>query len=204
MAKPMELPSSFTTLRPLKDMVLVKTADSEKETQGGVLLPDAAQRKPTSGDIADVGPDVKGLKKGDTVLYSKFGIGATDVKVAGTEYCMLRECDVIGIMSTAAARIEDVPQMKPCQDRVLLRVEEAADATAGGVLLPSSAKEKPTIAEVVTCGPGKEEDGEHVDVKLKPGQKVVFFKWAGEKMNMPDGTEYNVIPERDVLGTIQA
>lgn len=198
----MPMPAGVSAVAPVRDLVLIKVADAEEATTGGVLLPTSSQRKPTSGDVAAVGPDVKGLKKGDTVLYSKFGIGATDIEVQGTEFCLLKESDVIGTMPRPGASIEDVPELKPCQDRVLLKVEEAADETKGGVLLPSSAKERPTIAEVVRCGPGKEEDGETVDVKLKVGQRVVFFKWAGEKMNMPDGTEYNVIPEKDVLGTI--
>ncbi len=72
---------------------------------------------------------------------------------------------------------------------------------AGGVLLTDTAKEKPTTGEVLAVGPGKlnEETGEVAPMKLKVGDKVSFFKWAGDAIDTPSGAAYNVVNESDVL-----
>ena len=61
-------------------------------------------------------------KPGDTVLYSKFGLGATEVQVSGVDYILIREDDLIGIMPHSVATAEDVPELRPIGDRVLLQV----------------------------------------------------------------------------------
>lgn len=81
------------------------------------------------------------------------------------------------------------------------QVEEAADITAGGVLLPDSAKEKPIAGTVVRTGAGKV-DGETNELKaprVKEGDRVLYFKWAGDGMSTPDGTQYVVLHEQDIL-----
>jgi chaperonin GroES len=77
------------------------------------------------------------------VLYSKFGFMYQDVKLGDDEYILIREDDVIGIMPRANALADDIPELQPMGDRVLVRVEDAADVTIGGVVLPDSAKERP-------------------------------------------------------------
>lgn len=64
------------------------------------------------------------LKAGETVVYSKFGIGATDLDVQGERYVLIREDDCIGIMPRAGATAADVPELRPVGDRVLLKVRE--------------------------------------------------------------------------------
>ena len=90
-----------------------------------------------AGDVTAIGPDVKHVKTGSTVLYSRFGIGCTDVVVAGEEYTMIREQDLIGTLPSSGARANDIPKLQPCGDRVLLSVEKAAAETKGGILLLS-------------------------------------------------------------------
>ena len=121
---------------------------------------------PSSGDVVAVGdgrlPDDKThefeLKPGDTVVYSKFGLGCTDMEVGGVPHILLRESDVIGTMPRSGAVAADVPELKPLGDRVLLRVQESASVTAGGVVLPETARERPIAGVVVRTGPGKVDD----------------------------------------------
>lgn len=67
----------------------------------------------------------------------------TDIKAGDQEYILIRENDVIGIMPRANAEADDIPQIEPLEDRVLIKVQDTADVTMGGVVLPDSAKERP-------------------------------------------------------------
>ena len=92
-------------LRPLSDRVIVRQSDAEEKTASGIVLPDTAKEKPTTGKVIAVGPgklDDKGkrleigLKTGDVVYYGKYS--GTDVEVDGTKYVILRETDVLGVL----------------------------------------------------------------------------------------------------------
>ncbi|KAG1677546.1 hypothetical protein FOA52_014444 [Chlamydomonas sp. UWO 241] len=208
-AEQITLPAGFTHVSPRGDRVLVKVADEETQTRGGILLPVTAQKKPTSGDVVALGDgrvndEVRSfqLKEGDTVLYSKFGFMYHDMKVAGEDYILIREQDVIGIMPRKNAQGEDIPELRPLADRVLIKVEDTADVTVGGVILPEAAKERPLIGTIVACGPGrwdKENPGQRKTMVVAPGDKVLYFKYAGDDMQTPDGTKYVVLREDDVL-----
>ena len=82
-----------------------------------------------------------------------------------------------------------------------LQVEEAADITAGGVLLPESAKAKPIAGTVVRTGPGKvdKDSAELKAPRVAAGDRVLYFKWAGDAMETPSGTQYVVLHEQDIL-----
>jgi chaperonin GroES len=201
------IPREYSKVEPKGDLVLVEVAEAEAKTTGGVLLPTAAQKKPTSGDIAALGDGRQGTqtrefttKPGDTVLYSKFGIGCTDVSVQGKDYTLIREDDLIGVLPRSGATAADVPELQPLSDRVLLKVQDVADVTAGGVLLPDSAKEKPIAGTVVATGPGRrEEDGTRKEPRVAQGDQVLYFKWAGDAMETPSGEKYVVVHEQDIL-----
>ena len=179
----------------------------EAKTTGGILLPTSAQKRPTSGDVVALGDGQVGsrkhefsLKTGDTVLYSKFGIGTTDLLIQGEEHILIREEDVIGVMPHSSATADDIPELKPIGDRVFVKVQEQGEVTMGGVILPDSAKERPVSGTVVRVGDGKlEEDGTRKAPKLKAGDKIVYFKWAGDAMETPSGEKYIVLHESDVL-----
>ncbi|BDA44358.1 probable 10 kDa chaperonin [Coccomyxa sp. Obi] len=206
-ASAVELPSQYRKVLPKGDLVLAKVAEAEEKTSAGVLLPSSAQKKPTSGDIVAVGDGRVGettqsfdLKVGETILYSKFGIGVTDITLQGDLHILIREDDVIGVMPRSGATAADVPELRPAADRVLIKVQDSADVTAGGVLLPDSAKEKPIAGTVVRVGPGKrEKDGSRKTPILKEGDSVLYFKWAGDNMETPSGEKYVVVHESDVL-----
>ena len=81
-------------------------------------------------------------------------------------------------------------------------MEDTADVTVGGVVLPEAAKERPLMGTVATVGPGKwdkENPGQRKAMVVKEGDKVLYFKYAGDNMETPDGTKYIVVREDDIL-----
>ena len=93
--------------------------------------------------------------------------------------------------------------IKPLHDRVVVKPIEAEEVSAGGILIPDSAKEKSTKGEVVAVGPGKKtEDGKILPVDLKAGDKVLFGKYAGQSVKV-DGEELLVIREDEILAVVQ-
>ncbi|GBF92721.1 hypothetical protein Rsub_05090 [Raphidocelis subcapitata] len=209
-AEAVEVPSGFAKIVPKGDRVLVKVAAQEEKTRGGILLPVSAQKRPTSGDVVSLGDGRLGdgtvkpftLKEGQTVLYSKFGFMYQDVKMGGDEYILIREDDVIGVMPRSNAQAEDIPELQPLADRVLVRIEDTADVTLGGVVLPDSAKERPLSGTVVRVGPGKfdqEAEGGRTKIGVAPGDRVLYFKYAGDNMETPAGEKFIVLRSDDCL-----
>ncbi|DBA77483.1 TPA: hypothetical protein ACH3X1_009306 [Trebouxia sp. C0004] len=206
-AAAIELPNKYSKVSPKGDLVLCKVAEAEEQTTGGLLLPTSAQTKPTSGDIVALGDGRVGgnvqefnLEVGQTVVYSKFGIGSTDLDIQGQRHTMLREDDCIGIMPRSGATASDVPELRPVGDRVLLKVQEETSVTAGGLMLPESARERPMSGSVVRVGPGKrDKDGSRKTPKVKEGDTVLYFKYAGEAMETPEGQQFIVVHEQDIL-----
>lgn len=92
-------------------------------------------------------------------------------------------------------------KFKPLGDRILIKQLDAEEKTAGGIILPETAKEKPQKAEVVAVGEGKKVDDKIVPVSLKVGDKVLYGKYAGTEVVI-DQAEYIIIKEEDVLGII--
>lgn len=209
-AEAIEIPKGFSKITPKGDKILVKVAEQEVKTRGGILLPTQAQKRPTSGDIIELGDGRTAdghvrqfnLKPGQTVLYSKFGFMYTDLKLGEEEYILIREDDVIGVMPRSNAAADDLPEMEPNGDRVLVRVEETADLTLGGVVLPEVARERPVSGKVVRTGPGKydkDAEGKRKPMKVKEGDKVLYFKYAGDAMETPSGEKFMVLREDDIL-----
>lgn len=89
----------------------------------------------------------------------------------------------------------------PVQDRILIKLIEPPKTTKGGIVLPSSAKEKSTLAEVLAVGPGGMVDGNEVEMTVKPGDKVVTAKFAGYNVILED-EEYFVVRMGDILGVV--
>ncbi len=93
---------------------------------------------------------------------------------------------------------------RPLHDRVLVRRVEAEEKTAGGIIIPDSAKEKPAEGEVVAVGAGnKAEDGKVTPLDVKAGDKVLFGKWSGTEVKI-DGEDLLIMKESDILGIISA
>ena len=91
---------------------------------------------------------------------------------------------------------------RPLHDRVLVRRIEAEEKTAGGIIIPDSAKEKPAEGEIVSVGSGtKAEDGKVTPLDVKAGDKVLFGKWSGTEVKL-DGEDLLIMKESDILGII--
>lgn len=94
-------------------------------------------------------------------------------------------------------------KIRPLNDRVVVRRKEEEEKTAGGIVLPGSAKEKPNQGEVVAVGPGKLLDnGERSQVSLKVGDKVLFGQYSGNNVKI-DGEEYVIMNESEIFGVIE-
>jgi chaperonin GroES len=91
---------------------------------------------------------------------------------------------------------------RPLHDRVVLRRLTAEEKTAGGIIIPGTAQEKPTEAEVVAVGPGaRNEQGQVVPLEVKPGDKVLFGKWSGTEVKL-NNEELLIVKESDILGIV--
>lgn len=106
------------------------------------------------------------------------------------------------------ARTIPVPAPKialvPLHDRVIVRKVEAEERTAGGIIIPDNAKEKPQQGEVLACGPGKfDERGGRCQMTVKPGDQVLFTKYSGSEIKYK-GEMVLIIAERDVLAIVPA
>jgi len=92
--------------------------------------------------------------------------------------------------------------VKPMEDRVVVKPMDAEQKTAGGIIIPDNAKEKPQKGEVVAVGPGKvNEKGQKIEMTLKKGDKILYGKYSGTEITM-DGKEYLIVRESDVLAIL--
>ncbi|MEO0341859.1 MAG: co-chaperone GroES [Pseudomonadota bacterium] len=91
---------------------------------------------------------------------------------------------------------------KPLHDRVLVRRLESDEKTAGGLIIPDSAKEKPAEGEIIAAGEGARKDsGELIPMAVSVGDKVLFGKWSGTEVTV-DGEDLLIMKESDILGTL--
>ena len=93
-------------------------------------------------------------------------------------------------------------QIKPLADRVLIKLLEAEEKTASGIILPDAAKEKPQVAEVVAVGPGGMVDGKEVVMNVKVGDKVLTSKYSGTEVKV-DGEECTIVRQSDILAIVE-
>ena len=94
-------------------------------------------------------------------------------------------------------------ELKPLGDRVVVESIEQAPTSAGGVILPDTAKEKPQEGVIIAVGPGRRTDkGDVIPMELKVGDKVIYSKYSGSEIKI-DGTEYLIVSEKDVLAIVK-
>ena len=92
--------------------------------------------------------------------------------------------------------------IKPLADRVVIKMLEAEETTKSGIILASSAKEKPQIAEIMAVGPGGVVDGKEIKMEVKVGDKVMISKYAGTEVKL-DGVEYTILRQSDILAIVE-
>ncbi len=94
-------------------------------------------------------------------------------------------------------------KFRPLHDRVVVRRLEAEEKTAGGIIIPDTAKEKPMEGEIVAAGPGaRDESGKLVPLDVKAGDRILFGKWSGTEVKL-DGEDLLIMKESDIMGIIE-
>ena len=93
-------------------------------------------------------------------------------------------------------------KLVPLADRVVLKQCEAEETTKSGIILASSAQEKPQEAEVIAVGPGGNVDGKEITMHVKAGDRVIYSKYAGTEVKL-EGTEYIIVKQNDILAIVE-
>ena len=94
-------------------------------------------------------------------------------------------------------------KFRPLHDRVVVKRIEAEEKTAGGIIIPDTAQEKPMEGEIVAAGPGaRDETGKLVPLDVKAGDRILFGKWSGTEVKL-DGEELLIMKESDIMGIIE-
>ena len=94
-------------------------------------------------------------------------------------------------------------KFRPLHDRVVVKRIEAEEKSAGGIIIPDTAKEKPSQGEVIAVGPGgRDESGKLIPIDVREGDRVLFGKWSGTEVRL-DGVEYLIMKESDIMGVIE-
>ena len=99
-------------------------------------------------------------------------------------------------------RRNHIMKLVPLGDRVVLKQVEAEETTKSGLILTTSAQEKPQEAEVIAVGPGGMVDGKEVTMQVKPGDKVIYSKYAGNEVKL-EGEEYIIVRQNDILAVVE-
>ena len=93
-------------------------------------------------------------------------------------------------------------KFRPLHDRVVVKRVSAEEKSAGGIIIPDTAQEKPQQGEVVAVGPGgRDESGKLIPIEVKAGDRVLFGKWSGTEVKI-DGVEYLIMKESDIMGVL--
>ncbi|KAJ4812707.1 10 kDa chaperonin [Rhynchospora pubera] len=154
------------------------------------------QEKRCRGGLAVKAATVVTPKTGAEVVYSKYA--GTEIEFDGLKHLILKEDDIIGVLET-----EDVKDLKPLSDRVLIKVAEVEDKTAGGLLLTEATKEKPSIGTVVAVGPGAlDDEGKREPLNITPGSTVLYSKYAGSEFKSSDDSDYIALRASDVMAVL--
>ena len=97
---------------------------------------------------------------------------------------------------------EDTNEIRPLHDRVVIERIEAEAKTAGGIIIPDTAQEKPQQGKVSAVGPGgRDESGKLIPIDVKVGDRILFGKWSGTEVKI-DGVEYLIMKESDIMGVL--
>jgi chaperonin GroES len=94
-------------------------------------------------------------------------------------------------------------KFRPLHDRVVVKRIDAEEKSAGGIIIPDSAREKPSQGEVIAVGPGgRDESGKLVPLDVQVGNRILFGKWSGTEVKI-DGVEYLIMKESDIMGVLE-
>src|SRR5438552_5095967 len=104
--------------------------------------------------------------------------------------------------TTFSSLEKDCMKFRPLHDRVVVKRIDAEEKTAGGIIIPDTAKEKPSQGEVIAVGPGgRDESGKLIPIDIQVGDRVLFGKWSGTEVKI-DGQELLIMKESDIMGVL--
>uniref|UniRef100_A0A7S3Z322 20 kDa chaperonin, chloroplastic n=1 Tax=Lotharella globosa TaxID=91324 RepID=A0A7S3Z322_9EUKA len=204
------IPKDYEKVSPAGDFVLAKFEKEEDFAEGGLWLPESLSPKPNLAEVVALGSgrtEEGGMiefevKVGDVVLYSRYGsVGAKEVELErnGETFAVVKHSELAGKLPSMTEYTVD--DFEPLGSYILVKPDEAADETVGGVLLAETVQERPACGTVIRVGPGTLKDGERQPVTMKPGDSVMYNKYAGDDLS-EDGVDYIVLKESDVMATL--
>lgn len=193
-------------IEPLNNFLLVKSAQVQEETDGGILLTGKAKIKKTEGTVVSVGPgkthhdsgivfDMP-VVVGDGVVYGQYD--GTEIDISGTKHTLIRDDDILVKFTGGELTLDTVNVNR---DNVLVKIEKKETETEGGILIAQTSKteNRPSTGEVFKVGPGKmASNGELMVMEVSVGDMVKFRDYAGMDVLIED-KEYSVVRMADVL-----
>lgn len=198
-------------MSPVGERCLVRLPGEEEETtKSGIVLPNAANKRPTAGEV--VSPCERSdalLSKGEYTLFSNFA--GTDFIINDLPHIVLREEEIFGTLPDVSA---DISQLKPLHDRVLVRVDDPSTNTDFGLMLARESVEPPLIGKVMAKGPGKKvrpddedtTDADEANAALSAfqvGDKVLYARNAGQEYEGEDEGKWLVLRSSDVEAVME-
>jgi chaperonin GroES len=118
-------------------------------------------------------------------------------------FCLRQGSPSARLYDNSVQQMEECMRFRPLHDRVVVRRIDAEEKTAGGIIIPDTAKEKPQQGEVIAVGPGgRDETGKLIPIDLKVGDHVLFGKWSGTEVKL-EGVEYLIMKESDIMGVLE-
>jgi chaperonin GroES len=190
---------------PLNNFLLVKVAEAQEVTEGGILLTGKAKIQKTLGTVVSVGPGKTHqdsgitfgmpVKPGDGVVYGKYD--GTEINIDEKKHTLIRDDDIL-VRFDGELTLDTVEVV---YDNVLVYSDTSEQATEGGILIAKVGKgeAKPSTGKVIKVGPGKmAANGELMPMDVTPGDTVKFRDYAGNEVEIGD-TEYRVVRMADIL-----
>lgn len=194
------------TVTPTNNFILVKVAEAQEETEGGILLTGKAKIEKTEGLVVSTGPGKTHpdsgvlfempINPGENVVYGEYD--GTEIKIDGVKHTLIRDDDVLIKFEGDELTLDSCSAI---QDAVLVYVETKETATEGGILLAktSSGKNRPSTGKVVKVGPGRfATNGERMEMEIAEGDFIKFRDYAGNEVEI-EGEEYTVVRAMDIL-----
>jgi chaperonin GroES len=194
-------------VKPLNNFVLVKVAEAQEKTDGGILLTGKAKIVKTQGQVVAAGPGRTHpdsgitisvpVSAGEGVVYGKYD--GTEIEYNGAKHTLIRDDDVLIKFSGGDELTLD--NVEVIRDNVLVRVDTSEKTTEGGILIAktSSADKRPSTGEVIKVGPGRTaSDGELMPMEVSAGDMIKFRDFAGNEVEI-EGQEYCVVKMVDIL-----
>ena len=193
-------------VKPLNNFLLIKAADVEDQTDGGILLTGKAKIKKYEGQVVSVGPGKTHpdsgivfempVQAGEAVVYGRYD--GVEMDISGQKHILIRDDDILVKYKGDKLTLDAVDVT---EDNILVFVDKSEQETEGGILIAKSSKSenRPSTGEVIKVGPGRmASNGELMKMDVQPGDMVKFRDFAGNEVEI-EGKDYSVVRMADVV-----